>query len=900
MRADVSPQHVTAGPGKPVTLTVAVTNTGALISGHEIRVLGLDPAWSEVTPGTLSLFPSTSGTATIVVTLPEGIPAGRRSLEVEVRELTEPGEVLTVPVELSVPADSQLSLAVDPSSVTAGHAARVAIVLENAGTSETEAHLEGKDDTGTIRFTFEPAAPTLGPGERVIASAELAARRPWLGNPKIRPFRVEAGPPEAPVVSQGAWVQPPRLSRGALALLGLLVAGTVFAAVLSATLSQVVGQSNADRALALQVAEANRAQPATGSASIAGVVTLLTTGKPVSGVTANLYKKGDVTSPIASTATDASGAYHFSGLPAGNYDLSYSGAGFAELWYPDAISAASAKPVTLTSKQVATGVDISIGGLPATLSGQVSGPNVAGAVLTVQLPTPQPVIASSTPRTATTGGSGGGGSGGGGSGGGGSGSGGSGSGGSGSGAATGIVGGVTAGGTVVTSVTLPLGGAFDLPGIPSPATYQLVVIAAGDAPTVQEITLGGGQDRSGISIALTPGNGAIKGTVSSSKGPVGGATVTATSGSTTYTTVSVTTPGSVGNFSLANLPSPATISITVAASGYASQTLAVSLTANQHVTGLAVYLLPGKGSISGAVTTPSGTPGGGVLVSASNGSTTVTTVTSSVNPVGSYSLTGLAVPGTYTVTFSRSDLESQTVDLVLNAATSNLKTVDQSLVADTATLVGVVTSTTGGGIAEVAVSLVSGTTSYQVTTAAQPTAGAYAIQGITPGTYTLNFSQQGGIPVSSIVAFAAGQQQTQSPTLSPPASITGVVVNVTSGAPLPGAEAYLYLTSAYPGTVAATTTTNSAGVFTFSGVEAPQSYIVGVAYPAGTSPQVTVEVTTAQGAAAPACGTTATGTSTRSTPGTATPGTPETGTPNAGTPTPGKCTTKLDPIKVTS
>ena len=889
MRVDVSPRHVTAEPGRPVTLRVTVTNTGAVISGHEVRVLGLDPAWSEVTGGTLSLFPATSGTASIVVTLPKGIPAGRRTLEVEVRELTDPGEVIAVPVELSVPAESDVSVSIDPSSVTAGRAARVAVALANAGTAETEVPLEGKDDTGAIGFSFQPAAPTLGPGERVIVSAELSARRPWVGSPRIRPFRIEAGPPDAPVVAQGAWVQPPRLSRGALALLGLLIAGTVFAAVLSATLSQVVGQSDANRALALQVAEANRAQPASGTASIAGVVTLLTTGKPISGVTADLYKKGATGSPIASTATSTSGAYVFSNLAAGSYDLSFSGAGFAELWYPDAISPASAKAVTLTSHQAATGVDIAIGGLPATISGQVTGPGVAGALLTVQLPSAHPVVSSSTSPAATGSAAGGATS---------SGAGGAtgtgGTAGAAAGGTAGAVGGESPGGTVVTSVTLAASGTFDLAGIPSPATYQLVVIAAGDAPAVQEITLGGGQDRGGISIVLTPGNGAISGTVTSATGPVGSATLTATSGTSTFTTVSATTAGSVGAFSLSNLPSPATISLTVTAKAYAAQTLSVSLSANQHLTGLVVDLLPGEGSISGTVSTPAGTAPGGVLVSASNGTTTVTTLTSSVGQVGSYSLTGLAVPGTYTVTFSRADLESQTVDLALSVGTPTLRGVDQSLVAATASLSGVVTGTSGGGIAEVVVGLVSGTTSYQVTSAAAPTAGAYAIEGIVPGTYTLNFQQLGGVPVSSIVTLAAGQQLTESPVLSPPASITGVVVDATSGSPLPGAQVLLYLTSDYPSKVAATTTTNSKGQFTFSGVEAPQSYIVAVAYPVGTSPQVTVEVTTVQGQPTAACGSSTTGSASTSTSTSTTTTTTTAPTASSG----GTCKAATTPIRV--
>lgn len=860
MRVDVSPRHVTAQPGQPVTLTVTVTNNGTLISGHEIRVLGLDPAWSRVTGGMLSLFPSTSGTTSIVINLPDGIPSGRRTLDVEVRELTEPGEVATVPVELSVPAETKLTASVDPSTITAGKSAQVAVTLANAGTAESDVPLVGKDDTGHIAFAFDPASPTLGPGERVTVSTRLSARRPWVGSPKIRPYRVEAGPAEAPVVAQGAWVQPPRLSRGALALLGLLVAGTVFAAVLSATLSQVVGQSNADRSLALQVAQADRSQPATGTASIAGVVTLLTTGKPGSGVTVNLYKHGSTGSPIASTATNPSGDYDFTGLAAGSYELSYNGAGFSELWYPDAISPASAKAVTLTSTQALSGIDISIGGLPATISGQVNGPNVTGAVLTVQLPTTAPVVSSSSTSAGTS----------------------SGSGSSASTGTSGAVGGESAGGTVVTSVTLPASGTFDITGIPSPATYQLVVIASGDAPAVQEVTLGGGQDRSGISIVITPGNGAISGTVSGSNGPIGGATVTATSGSTADTTVSVTTPGSVGAFSLSSLPSPATISLTVTASGYASQTLTVSLTANQHLTGLAVDLLPGQGSISGTVTTPGGTPPGGVTVSANNGTTVLTTTTSSVSPVGSYSLTGLAVPGTYTVTFSRSDLESQTVDLVLSAGSPNLEDVDEAMSANTARLSGVVVGTNGHGIGNVTVTLVSGTTSYEVTTAASPTAGAYTIEGITPGTYTLNFSQQGGVPVSSILTLAAGQEATESPTLTAPASITGIVEDATTGAALSGAQVTLYLSTGYPSQVAATTTTNGEGEFTFSGVDAPQDYIVAVAYPAGSSPQVTIAVTTAEGATTPVCGATATGTS----------------TPGSGSG--GTCKTATEPIKVTS
>ncbi len=832
MRVQVTPRRATLVPGRPVALTVSVANTAEVISGHRIRVLGLDPAWVVVADPQLSLFPGTSGSTTIEVTLPEGVPAGVRSFEVEVSSETPPFDVERVPVELSVPARTRLTVAVDPTSVDGGSQAQVGVLVTNAGSSETDVTLGGSDDEGQIAFRFDPPAPTLAAGERLLVHATLRARRPFAGSPKIRPFRVEAGSPEAPVVAQGTWVQHPRLSRGALALLGLLVAGTVFAAVLAATLSQVVGQSNANRQLALQVAQAAEQKPSTGTGSISGTVTVETTGAPQAGVTVTLYEQANPGTAVASTATSSAGTYRLPDLAAGSYLLSATGAGFVQLWYPAAISAASATPIHLAAGQQATGIDIALGGIPGSIAGQVTGADPTGAVLTVQLPTSQPVVSLSAPPGTSAS------------------------------SATTPAAGVAANGVVVTRTTLGAAGTFDLTGIPSPGTYQLVATKAGDAPAITEVTLGSGQDLTSVSLTLSPGDGQIAGTVSTAAGPLGGATVTATVGTTSVTTVTATTAGQVGTFTLSSLPSPASISLAVSAPGYAAQTLTVALGDGQHLSGIAVTLEPGVGSIAGTATTPAGTPAGGVTVSASNGTTTVTTVTSSVGTVGSYTLANLPVPGTYAVTFSRSDLLSQTVEVALSANQADVTDVNAAMVAATATVSGTVTQVGGGGVAGVDVSLVAGSQSYQVTTASTPTAGAYVISGIAPGTYTLDFARPGGVPVSSIVTLSAGQQLTESPALSPPAGITGLVEESENGAPLAGAQVNLYLADQYPTTVAATTTTDSSGTFSFTNVEAPEDYLVAVSYPPGTPAESTVVVTTVAGQTVPACGSAATGAST--------------------------------------
>lgn len=868
MRVDVQPRRLSVIPGQPAVIRVSVSNTGTVISGHRIRLLGVDPAWARVDTDELSLFPDTSGVAVVTVTLPAGLPAGVRTLGVEVNELTPPRDSTVVDVELTIPAEVGLKLALDPVSVTGGGSQAVAVLLENTGNADLDVYLEGADEEGAITFGFSPPEPTVSQGDQLIGKVLLKARRPWFGTPKVRSYTVRAGPPRAPVIAVGAWVQKARLSRGMMALVGLLAAATVFAVVLTASLSQVVGNSNADRDLAIQVAEAAQ-NPAAGAgsganaATVTGKVSLLTSGAPVPGVTVDVFKASNLTSPIVSTATAAGGTYSLTGLSPGAYKVEFQGAGFSQLWYPDSLTGTNAGAVNLKRGATTKDISIRLGGLPASVSGQVVGADANGAKLILEVP-PKSVAASNTAATAPAGG-------------------------------TSAAGGVPTG-TVVTTQTLGSSGDFALGNIPSPALYQIVVTMTGYAPAVQEVDLAGGEQRKGMVITLHQGDGSIAGTVSGPGGPLAGATVSASDGSTTVSTVSVSTPGSVGAFVLNNLPTPATFTLVVSDKGFATQTLSQSLAANQQLTGVAVSLTPGIGSISGTVSagpnpslpaaagTPPESPTGGVTVTATDGKTTESTVTLSEGAVGTYTLTNLPVPGTYTVTFSRSDLASQTQALSLSATgPTNLTGIDADMVAKTATLFGTVTQTGGQGVGEVAVQLSSGSTTYNVTTASVPTPGGFEIDGITPGTYTVSFTRTGGAPTSSIVTLTAGQRFQDNPVLNPAASIFGHVVESGNHSQVvSGVAVTLYLASQYPAVVSTRVVTDAQGNFTFANVDAPQNFIVAFAYPQGSSNQETVAISTTLGTATPVCGSEATGIST---PSTTTPAIPASTAPPRSAPT---------------
>jgi hypothetical protein len=809
VRVEVTPRRMSVVPGRGAVITVSVTNTASIISGHEIRVLGMDPEWIHLDQNRLSLFPDGSGVAVLTVTLPEGIPAGTRELDIEVRELTDPGDVEVVKVSLAVPNDLHLNLAIDPVSSTGGKATSVGVILENTGNAVADVSLIGRDEEGAVTFDFGPL-PALAPGEQAVSTARLRAKRPWFGSPKIRTYTIEAGEGEAPVVAHGAWVQGPRLTRGKLALAGLLATATVFAIVIAATLSGLGQKSNQDLALALQVAQASTDAHPAGSSGVSGTVRQLSTHHAVSSITVTLFSSSDTSTPVDSTATGATGGYHFSGLPAGSYKIQYDGAGFSEIWYPQSLGAANAQAITLTAGHTVANVNVFLGGLPGTISGQVVGGDPTGAVLTLEAP------AAGAGRPA-----------------------------------------------IVTTQTLDATGDFVLADVPSPAVYDLVVTETGYATAIQTVDLGGGEDRSSVVIQLHKGDGSIAGRVSSSKGGINGATITASDTTTTVNTISLSKNGKAGTFELSNLPTPATLTLLVTAPGFRSQTLSVALAADQQLTGVSVTLTSGVGTISGTVTTPTGAPEGGVTVVASDGDLSETTVTLSTGKVGTYSLSGLPVPATYTVTFSRADLESQTRAEALTASAPSAAQVDADLKLSTATLRGIVRQNGVGPVGGVTVTVNSGTTSYTVTTATTPgpgtRTGSYEITGIVPGTYTLSYSLPGILPVSSVVDLVAGQTDVENPTLERSASIVGTVVFAGTNTPAAGAEVRLYLTTQYPSVVAASETVGANGKFSFVGVQAPDSYIVGVAYPSGSPDQETVQVTTSPEQSVQACQAGATG-----------------------------------------
>lgn len=850
MRVEVTPNRAEIAPFRPVIVTVKITNTENVIGGYTVRLLGADPSWVELPEEQISLFPDEVRIVTVLIKPPAGLPAGERRVTVQVRELTPPHESSITDIDLVVPEAKAIGLRVDPVAVTAGRKASFSVIAENTGNSIVHGRLDGDDPEARVSFEFEPASIRLAPGEHCVVDMRAKARRPLMGPPTVRPLglyldeveddsffsnpdgEVRKGPRgEDYMLANATFIQKSKLTRGALGLVGLLIAVSVFAIVITVALGRLVGQTTADRDLALKVASARDNGSGTGGSSgLAGTVSQLTNDKPLSAVSVSVYPANDTSKPLATTATDGSGSYAFNELAAGKYKLSFQRAGFVQIWYPAATDDADATTVQIKAKQHQHGLDVTMGGVPASISGTVQGDDVSAATLYLEtIPgsahsSSHPASQSTTPLSSTSG--------------------------------------TTSGNplpnstneAVVAKVAVGSDGSFSLANVPSPSTYQLVVVKTGYATTTQELDVGAGEQRTGVSLTLRKGDGVIKGTVSNDTGPLGGVTLTATTGQNTATTVTLKRGPHKGGFTLQGLPTPGDFTLTASLHGYASQTLSVSLASGQSLTGVAITLTNSAGSIHGdvfaaappapgttaqsttAAATAGKTPEAGVTVTASNGLLTVQSETQSGKHAGQWAIDGLPLPGTYTLTFSGAGYASQTIGVSLDATGAVTgsdvvgKRVEVYVTSSTATLYGQITQA-NRPLGEATITLASGTSTYIVSSASVPNSslgtkpGAYVMQQIPPGVYTLTVSGSGGTSSrSQVVRLSAGQQKQVDVDLRVSASITGSIIDG-NGKPLKKWTAFLYAAADYPTQVDEQTRTDANGAFSFGKVDAGE-YVI--------------------------------------------------------------------------
>jgi hypothetical protein len=218
----------------------------------------------------------------------------------------------------------------------------------------------------------------------------------------------------------------------------------------------------------------------------------------------------------------------------------------------------------------------------------------------------------------------------------------------------------------------------------------------------------------------------------------------------------------VGFYVLGNLPTPGTYVVTVAKSGSGSATTIVDLAAGQSRTGLTMTLASGTGSITGRVVDDKGRGLGGATVTvggATTGSASMPRATTlTAGSPGSFSISGLHAPGSYTLTATLTGYASASVPVALGANGSGVD-VTIPLRTRLGGIAGVVRGPGGRAFAGATVTATDGRQSR--TTTSNSAGGGYMFSGLDPGSYSVTVTAPGLRQQTALVTVTAGHTARQ-------------------------------------------------------------------------------------------------------------------------------------------
>jgi hypothetical protein len=772
------------------------------------------------------------------VALPKGYPPCALLVSIEARPLPGAGArggderqaAGRHDLQLLVGDGASVAARLDPPDVVGGSKGRFALVLRNRGSQSQKVRLEGVSPDPGLAVRFDPEAPLLLPGRQVQVAGSVHVRRALKGEAKRLPFAVRVQGRGTPVMAEGSFTSHPWLPSWAAKtlLIGLVIALWAAVAVVGIrALSSHLHHAAVQRAQVAPPSTTSKGKAPKASRTATSAATSATSAK----ATSQPSSKGSKGSKGSSPAGSSPGARKTSSATAGSKSPSLASRASSNATVvvtgkvagaaPGGVTVTLA-PTSLVSPQALGATGAGSGTLAAARRTSARTPrggvdSAPRAVLTSALrhhsyrrvgdrrapaspgtpasprepATGAPMLVSASHRAApipdgkvygTE-------------------------------AAAAFFPGLVASLTpTLTTKTAP-DGTFVFTGVPAPGTYLVSFTEPGYNTRTYIVQTSLGRNVT-LDTVLSPGTGSLSGMVTGPAGPLGGVSITVSDGAITITTVTPTTGPGVGTWSVSGLNTPDDYLVSASAPGYGTQTTTASLGPSASLAGVDLVMKPGVGSISGTVTDgSSGQPVGDVTVTATDGAHSATATSSTVSPVGTYTLADLAIPGTWTLTVSGQGWITQTERVALDGNT----TVNFSLTKSGANVVGVVSSG-GKGLANVGLTLSDQTDTFKTLSESVTPVGGFDFGQVPPGHYVLSATDFGYTTQSASVSVGAGETQTVDLTLPfvgqssvKTATVTGSVVNEFTGAPL--ATVPIDLDGKPTGAV-----TNGNGVYTLAGV----------------------------------------------------------------------------------
>ncbi len=733
MRVSSTVERLDVPPGGSGVVPLEVINTSEVIESLSVRAIGVPEQLLRSEPPALALFPEASGALTLTLALPPAFPAGTYPVTFVVSG-SAPGALDAYhDLDLVVPPHPGLALVATPSRVRTRGRAAFTVEVRNIGNVPLDVALRAVDTDRTLTTSLTPSTLAVPAGGVATSTVLVRGPRQLVGSDRDRPLRVVAQATDTTADVELVLRQKSTFSRGlltALVLLAILaawalafvlgirgmlgadpftkVAPASFFAASAAADASAEGDGAAGGAPAGALPKDGPVPAGTGS-TLTGAVVGSTDGQGVGRITVTAWRQGrDGLVAVSSAATQTDGTYSLAGLFPGPYLLEAAAPGYAAAWYPAVTAVGASTPVTADAQEVRTGVDLTVVGDPASITGTVDTGEAPG-VVTVAV-TAKPAWDGADPATEYT---------------------------------------ATTDGT----------GTYSFVGLPAPGTYELSFLAEGYQPTSLTERVLGGQSRFALDVRLGAGTGQISGLVTDGRSPVGGVEVSTTMDGRPVV-VGTPTIGQVGQFVLPNLATPATYVLTFTKAGFSTRTVVVDLGPGEMRADLRVVLAGGAGTVTGRVVDSSGAGIGGVTVTAGGSSTTASTTTLTSGEVGSFTLTGLA-SGSVTLTFTKTGYTPASLPVTLTDSGPTAP-VTATLTSALGSVTGRVTRN-GTGVAGLTVQATDGTTTRSTASTASGSqgAGTFVLPDLPAGTYTVSVTDGTAVLATAVVTVRPGLTSSQ-------------------------------------------------------------------------------------------------------------------------------------------
>jgi hypothetical protein len=710
VRTKLALSHVDATPGLTSRVEIEVTNTSTVIEGVTAIVDGINPEWVRLERPVVSLFPDVTDYVILVFDIPPTCQAGTYLIDVRILSSVDPSIESVQDFWLTVAPVEEIQIDLRPTVVTGGSSAELTATIVNSGNSDLEVLVSVNDATREVDCTVDVPRLTIPFGSQAPLQVALRSRRPWFGQPVLRPIVIEARSDDFVVEKQATFKQKPRIPQGLMTMLILAGIVLLWALIFLLAIGLLRASDPSSKSMATEIVTGEANIPLVLiNGSVGGVVEAASNGDPIPNATVEALRVSTEPAvpgeplgppvtrldPVASGASGDDGSFLLQTLIPGTYELRFSAPGFGNVDLgtrraigPKEVVALPAVQMTGETGSVQVKVDVpdgvDISQLTATVSsGLDSGSGASG------------LVAQSDSGTCT-------------------------------------VQPAVEGGAKISCTNLVTPGkqTITLSG-PGFETQRIVVELSGGSSTVLD------------TVKLSGEPGTITGQVTDQDGrPLGGVAVTVSSGRFVTRVFSQT---SDGGYLIDRLDTPNDYVIDFSLDGYTGETKALRLDAGNSGAANA-RLVGGDGTVSGIVLNETGAPFPGVRVTAIGDSFRVETATltnaGSGGGLGTYELSGLSVPGVYSLEFSADGYQTETRAVeFLDAAVTPVEPINMILRVTTVKGVVVGPDEDGliAGLEGVTVELSDGLNIRQTLTSTFP-AGAFSFPNVAPGSYSVTMT----------------------------------------------------------------------------------------------------------------------------------------------------------------